>query len=96
LESTKEISLVISERIKQSNITQESINIARESYREIAKRSSVLYFVIAELSEIDHMYRWSLEYFIQFFKRRLNMSKPSRDLKERVNILLNDITTNIY
>lgn len=41
------------------------INIAREKYRPIATQGSVMYFVIASLSEIDPMYQYSLKYFKQ-------------------------------
>ncbi len=55
-----------------------------------------MYFVVSELSKINHMYRWSLDYFIQFFNRRLRMSQQSAILKERVNILIVDLTQNTY
>lgn len=41
------------------------INIAREKYRPVATQGSVMYFVIASLSEIDPMYQYSLKYFKQ-------------------------------
>lgn len=41
------------------------IDIARERYRPIATQGSVMYFVIASLSEIDPMYQYSLKYFKQ-------------------------------
>ena len=43
------MSIIIKERMRTANITQESISLARENYREIAKRGSTLYFVIADL-----------------------------------------------
>jgi hypothetical protein len=35
----------------------------RESYRPVARRGSILYFVIADLALIDPMYQYSLEFF---------------------------------
>ena len=64
LDNTREMSIVIKERMVVAEKTTESINLAREGYRDIAKRASNMYFVIADLSFVNHMYRWSLEYFI--------------------------------
>ena len=46
LDTTKEISIIVEERLKQSKITSEEINRARENYRSVAKRGSILYFSI--------------------------------------------------
>jgi dynein heavy chain, axonemal len=92
LDNTRIMSQIIQERMVVAKTTQESISLARDSYREIAKRGSVLYFVVSELSKINHMYRWSLDYFIQFFNRRLRQSQQSAVLKERVQILIVDLT----
>ncbi len=64
LDNTREMSIVIKERMVVAEKTTESINLAREGYRDIANRASNMYFVIADLSFVNHMYRWSLEYFI--------------------------------
>ncbi|ELK07669.1 Dynein heavy chain 6, axonemal [Pteropus alecto] len=52
-------------RLKEAESTEVMINIAREKYRPIATQGSVMYFVIASLSEIDPMYQYSLKYFKQ-------------------------------
>ncbi|MXQ83245.1 hypothetical protein E5288_WYG018809 [Bos mutus] len=52
-------------RLKEAESTERMINIAREKYRPVATQGSVMYFVIASLSEIDPMYQYSLKYFKQ-------------------------------
>lgn len=52
-------------RLKEAESTEVMINAAREKYRPIATQGSVMYFVIASLSEIDPMYQYSLKYFKQ-------------------------------
>ena len=47
-----------------SKVTLEEINSTRELYRPVAKRGSVLYFVIASLVNIDPMYQYSFEFLI--------------------------------
>lgn len=55
----------IKTRLKEAESTEIMINIARERYRPVATQGSVMYFVIASLSEIDPMYQYSLKYFKQ-------------------------------
>lgn len=61
-----------------------------------AKRGSVLYFAIADLALIDPMYQYSLEFFIRFFRRRLDISEKSLDVEERLAIIIDDITYSFY
>ena len=53
LDASKVTSATVNRRMKQSKITQEEIFKARENYRVVAKRGSVLYFAIADLALID-------------------------------------------
>lgn len=55
----------IKHRLEEAESTELMINNARERYRPVATQGSVLYFVIASLSEIDPMYQFSLKYFKQ-------------------------------
>ena len=72
-------------------IQVDEIHIAREGFREVAKLGSTLYFVIANLAHVDPMYQYSLLYFTKLYKMRINKSKKSDDLKERVATLCEDI-----
>ena len=44
---------------------------AREAYRPVATRGSILYFVVADFAGIDPMYQFSLAYFKQVFSAAL-------------------------
>ena len=46
-------------------MTEEKITTAREKYRPVATRGSVMYFVVASMAEVDTMYQYSLKYFKQ-------------------------------
>lgn len=56
---------VITNRLKEAEKTEEMISQAREKYRPVATRGSVMYFVVASLAEVDSMYQYSLKYFKQ-------------------------------
>uniref|UniRef100_A0A673W197 Dynein axonemal heavy chain 6 n=1 Tax=Salmo trutta TaxID=8032 RepID=A0A673W197_SALTR len=65
LQESKVTSEAIKHRLEEAEATELMINAARERYRPVATRGSVMYFVIASLSEIDPMYQFSLKYFKQ-------------------------------
>jgi len=59
----QESSIIIAGRLIDAEETEKSVSTARERYRAIAKRCSCLYFAVAQLSEINIMYQYSLNYF---------------------------------
>uniref|UniRef100_A0A4W5KBW3 Dynein heavy chain ATP-binding dynein motor region domain-containing protein n=1 Tax=Hucho hucho TaxID=62062 RepID=A0A4W5KBW3_9TELE len=85
LQESKVTSEAIKHRLEEAEATELMINAARERYRPVATRGSVMYFVIASLSEIDPMYQFSLKYF-----------KQSSVLEERLQILLDQTLLTSY
>lgn len=75
LDLSKETSIAINERMIEAEKTAKMINENRENYRVVARRGSVLYFVISDLALIDPMYQYSLEYFSKLFNKRLEKSE---------------------
>ncbi|XP_050800280.1 dynein axonemal heavy chain 6 isoform X6 [Gopherus flavomarginatus] len=88
LQESKVTSGAIKTRLKEAESTEEKINTAREKYRPVATRGSVMYFVIANLSEIDPMYQFSLKYFKQLFNTTIETSEKKNNLQQRLAILL--------
>lgn len=72
------------------------IDETRESYRPVAIRGSVLYFVIADLSLVNAMYQYSLEFFTRLFVARLEKAEASDILDKRLQILIEDVTRATY
>lgn len=65
LNESKETAAIIATRLIESEATEKKITIERNRYESVANRGSVLYFVIANLTDIDSMYQFSLKYFNQ-------------------------------
>jgi len=84
LDQSKQTSLAIGERKIQAEATMKRIDQTRESYRPVAIRGSVLYFVIADLSLINSMYQYSLEFFTRLFKIRMEKAEASDVLEKRL------------
>ncbi|CAE7943172.1 DNAH6, partial [Symbiodinium sp. KB8] len=96
LAASKKTSAAIESRMVEAEKTAAEINEAREQYRTVASRGSILYFVIADLANVDSMYQYSLRFFQRLYNMRIERSEKSSDLSKRLQILIDDITTNVY
>lgn len=96
LDQSKETSIVITDKMVEAEQTAKMINENRESYRSVARRGSVLYFVVADLALVDPMYQYSLEFFTRLFNRRLDKSEKSEVLQDRLTILIADVTESFF
>eukprot|EP00899_Mesostigma_viride_P007437 jgi/Mesvir1/16695/Mv15092-RA.1 len=96
LNNSKLTSGVIQGRVKEAEQTETEINAAREQYRVVATRGSILYFVVADLALIGPMYQYSLSYFTKLFNLCIEVSPKSPELPKRLAILIEYITEYIY
>jgi len=96
LNDSKSTSQLISERVKQAEQTEKDINAAREQYRPMATRGSLLFFVIADMALVDPMYQYSLNYFRKLFNNCIDISPKSDDVAERVDLLISNLTEIVY
>ncbi|XP_064645339.1 dynein axonemal heavy chain 6-like [Lineus longissimus] len=96
LNESKVTSGVINERLAEAEKTEEMITVSREKYRPVAARGSVMYFVVANMGEVDPMYQFSLKYFKQLFSNTIDLSEKSSDLEKRLAILLEQTTRAVY
>jgi len=96
LQSSKILSDEISEKQKISDETEAKIDEARAGYKPVAHHSSLLYFVVTDLANIDPMYQYSLRWFIDLFMRAIRDSAPSDDLDVRLQALNQYFTFFLY
>ena len=86
----------ISKRLLEAEQTEANITEAREKYRSVATRGSVMYFVVADMGVVDPMYQFSLKYFKQLFNMTIETTEKCPVLEERLALLLNQTTITIY
>ncbi len=96
LNDSKTTSQAISRRLEEAEKTEANISVAREKYRPVAAKGSIMYFVVADLGLIDSMYQFSLRYFTQLFNLTIQNSTKSNELEKRLEILLSETTVAIY
>ena len=91
LDDSKKISAKTEESVKGAEETTKEIDIAREAYRPVATRGSILYFVVADFAVVDPMYQFSLQYFKQVFSPTVKSRAKSDNLDERLQTLLDAV-----
>ncbi|CAG9323486.1 unnamed protein product [Blepharisma stoltei] len=96
LDTAKKSSDLINKRMITAENTKKENEAARAKYQKVARRGSILYFVIADLANIDPMYQYSLSYFSKFFNAIIDQAPASADPQARIEILITAITEVIY
>nr|XP_033781609.1 dynein heavy chain 12, axonemal isoform X2 [Geotrypetes seraphini] len=96
LDSAKLMSNEISKKQQVAEKTEIKLAESREGYRPIARHSSVLFFSIADLANIDPMYQYSLSWFVNLYINSIQDSNKSKILDKRLRYLTDHFTYNLY
>eukprot|EP00826_Nyctotherus_ovalis_P029861 TRINITY_DN2368_c0_g1_i4.p1 TRINITY_DN2368_c0_g1~~TRINITY_DN2368_c0_g1_i4.p1 ORF type:complete len:139 (-),score=24.30 TRINITY_DN2368_c0_g1_i4:43-414(-) len=75
---------------------RDRINVARNAYRSVAIRGAIIYFVVADLINIDSMYQYSLDYIKQALNSAIAKNAKVEDQGERMQILIDNISKALY
>merc|ERR1711881_720903 len=71
LQTSKTNAAKIANQLRDDEATDEKISQAREQYRAVARRASVLYFVLCDLARMDTMYQFSLDAYVLLFQNSI-------------------------
>nr|XP_022323965.1 dynein heavy chain 7, axonemal-like isoform X6 [Crassostrea virginica] len=96
LSSSKVLANEISEKQAIAEETEKKIDTARMGYTPIAVHSTILFFSIADLANIEPMYQYSLTWFINLFILSIDNAEKSEDLDTRLKNLHNHFTYSLY
>ena len=96
MQTSKATSRDIEKRVQDAVIVETTINETRDQYRTVSIRGSILYFVVSDLAGIDPMYQYSLAYINRIFNLSIESSPPKDSIPERCEVLIDNITRNIY
>jgi dynein heavy chain len=77
----------VKQKMKEAALIESEIALQSENYRPVAKRASLLYFVIADLGFVDPMHQYSLQWFTQLFVHGISATPPSNEVTQRVKNL---------
>jgi dynein heavy chain len=96
LQSSKTISIDVTEQLRVAEETKITIDLARETYRPSAFRASILYFVLNDLGLVDPMYQFALDSYVVLFLISIAKSPKADKIEERLKNLNEYHTFAVY
>lgn len=96
LETTKRTAADIEIKAAEAKETAIKIDMARELYRPVAARASLLYFILNELYKINMLYQFSLKAFSVVFGNAIKFAELSDVIETRVSYLIDSITYLVF
>lgn len=96
LQETKDASADIAEKLAIAMETKKRIAGAREEYRPVATRGAVLYFLVVQMSVVNHMYQTSLMQFNGIFDHSILRSEHHPVTAKRITSIIDYLTLSVF
>ncbi|KAL3666923.1 hypothetical protein V7S43_007870 [Phytophthora oleae] len=84
LTKTKATSAEIENALERSAKKSEELDEKRDTYSPFAREGAKMFFLVKQLSAVNHMYRFSLASFLGLFKGTLATKMESSSTKDRI------------
>ena len=79
-----------------ANEMEKKINTAREEFRPIATRGSILYFLICDMANVNCMYQTSLNQFLEIFDISMELSEHTPHTLKRIQFIIEYLTFEVF
>ncbi|KAM9856968.1 dynein axonemal heavy chain 1 [Aulostomus maculatus] len=96
LEASKIKAGEIKAKVIAAEKTEEDIDATRLQYVPVAVRTQILFFCVSDLSSVDPMYQYSLEWFLSIFMAGIANSERAEVVETRIANINNFFTFSLY
>ncbi|OMJ85003.1 hypothetical protein SteCoe_13780 [Stentor coeruleus] len=96
LHLSKKTTKEINEQLEKQETIQKSINETRKIYKSVAHRVAQLFFVVADMSMVEFMYQYSLEWYVRLYTLSIAEADKSSNPTDRTRNITNTFTNNLY
>ena len=95
LQLSKETAVEVQAKLETAKQTDARISSAREEYRPVATRGSLLYFIIVDMASINPMYQVSLQQFLALFDQSIERAAPAPLASKRIVNIVEYVTFHV-
>ena len=96
LQKSKVAASTIEKRMAAAAKTEERINKTRMEYAPVAKSAANLFFCISQLTAVDPMYQYSLDWFIHLFVKAIDAADDDHQIQVRTSNIDQTFTYSLY
>ncbi|CAO2638238.1 Dynein axonemal heavy chain 1 [Lemmus lemmus] len=96
LEASKMKAAEIQAKVRIAEQTEKDIDLTRMEYIPVAVRTQILFFCVSDLANVDPMYQYSLEWFLNIFLSGIANSERADNLKKRISNINRYLTYSLY
>lgn len=103
LNASKATSEEVTAQLVVSEDTERKIDLARNGYKSVSLRASILYFVLNDMAVVDFMYQFSLSSYVDLFQESIENSRNTKhqlgaddSLTERIKTINSFHTYAVY
>ncbi|KAL8563604.1 Dynein heavy chain 1, axonemal [Nucella lapillus] len=96
LEASKLTSTEIKAKVAAAEVTEKDIDVTRSQYIPVAVNTQVIFFCVADMCNIDPMYQYSLDWFVNIFISSMDHCDKADSIPQRIENINNFFTFSLY